>query len=356
MIENKTYSIEWIEAIARQHRNADKILIEKAIRALTLLTELKDTGLNFVFKGGTALMIMLDIPKRLSIDIDIILPDKNVDIESLFSKIIQKGNFTRFQEQERFVNSNIEKAHFKFFYKPSHKTFSEEEYILLDILFENVPYRKLTEIPIISPFLIINGEPEKVTVPTFEDILGDKLTAFAPNTTGIPYFKKDHSMSMEILKQLYDIGNLFEVITDINEVKDTFFDIAQTELTYRKLNQFSPEDVLNDIIKTSFCISVRGISSDCHFNEIQNGIQRIKQYIISELFPIDKVIIAASKAAYIASLIKSGNVEIKRFNNSVSSETMNIIDIEYNKLNKLKKNNREAFFYWYKVLELSSII
>ena len=38
-------------------------------------------------------------------------------------------------------------------------------------------------------------------IPSFEDLLGDKLTAFAPNTTGIPYFKKDDSMSMEIIKQ-----------------------------------------------------------------------------------------------------------------------------------------------------------
>ncbi|MBK7097825.1 MAG: hypothetical protein IPH58_05105 [Sphingobacteriales bacterium] len=45
--------------------------------------------------------------------------------------------------------------------------------------------------------------------------MGDKLTAFAPNTTGIPYFKKDDSMSMEIIKQLYDIGNLFDAVTDI---------------------------------------------------------------------------------------------------------------------------------------------
>jgi len=39
-----------------------------------------------------------------------------------------------------------------------------------------------------------------------EDLLGDKLTAFAPNSTGIPYYKGEDSMSMGIIKQLYDIG------------------------------------------------------------------------------------------------------------------------------------------------------
>jgi predicted nucleotidyltransferase component of viral defense system len=300
MIDNKTYSLEWIETVSKQHRNADKILIEKAIRALTLLDELKSTGLDFVFKGGTALMLMLGSPKRLSIDIDIIIQDKKIDIEKIFTEIIQKGAFIKFQVQERFINSDIEKAHYKFFYKPCFKTHSEEEYILLDILFENIPYRKLTETEIISPFLALQGEQQTVIVPTLEDILGDKLTAYAPNTTGIPYYKKDHSMSMEILKQLYDIGNLFDVITDINEVKETFYRIAQTELTYRKLNHLTPTDVLNDIIKTCFCISVRGVTGDCHFNEIQKGIERVKQFIISEKFLIDNVILAASKSAYIA--------------------------------------------------------
>jgi predicted nucleotidyltransferase component of viral defense system len=352
MIDKKTYTIEWIETISKQHLNADKILIEKVIRALTLLTELKSTGLDFVFKGGTALMLMLGNPKRLSIDIDIILPDKTIDIESLFEKIISSGNFIKFQQQERIINSDIEKAHYKFFYKPSHKTHSDEEYILLDILFENVPYRELIEIPIISPFLAFNAEPKKVTVPTLEDILGDKLTAFAPNTTGVPYFKKEHSMSMEILKQLYDVGNLFDVVTKVAKVRETFYRIAQTELGYRKLAHQTPANVLDDIIQTAFCISTRGTAGNGNFVEIQKGIERVKQFIISERFLIDNTIIAASKAAYMAALIKSDNIEIMRFNKSINISEISITNPTYNKLNKLKKSNSEAFWYWGQVTKL----
>ncbi len=347
MIDQKTFTLDWIETKAKEYRGADKILIEKAIRALSLLIELRSVGLDFVFKGGTSLMLLLSSPKRLSIDIDIILSDKSVDIEAFFGKIVLKGNFHRFQQQERFVNSEIEKAHYKFFYKPSHKTHSNEEFILLDILFENIPYRKLTEIPIVSPFIAMEGMPEKVTVPTIDDILGDKLTAFAPNTTGIPYFKKDQSMSMEILKQLFDIGNLFDVLTDISEVKETFYRIGQTELNYRKLNRLTPTDILDDIIETSFCISVRGTAGNCIFTDIQKGIERIKQFIISDRFLIDNVIVATSKAAYLAALIKSGNTEIKRFDNAINLSDLNITTFEFNKLNKLKKNNREAFWNWY---------
>ena len=52
-------------------------------------------------------------------------------------------------------------------------------------------------------------EPEYLLVktPDINCILGDKLTAFAPHTTGIPLnVKKD----MEVMKQMYDVGALLE--------------------------------------------------------------------------------------------------------------------------------------------------
>ena len=74
MISQKEISIDWINKVSKENRNADKILVEKVIRALLLLEGLVKEKLPFVFKGGTALMLHLNSTKRLSIDIDIILP------------------------------------------------------------------------------------------------------------------------------------------------------------------------------------------------------------------------------------------------------------------------------------------
>src|SRR5690606_26760199 len=141
--------------------------------------------------------------------------------------------FLKWELQHRSTQSKIKKEHYKFFYTPLHKTKKDEEYVLLDILFEEVNYSKIISIPIQSDFIPIAGKPLNVNVPSLEDILGDKLTAYAPNTTGIPYFKKDDSMSMEIIKQLYDIGNLFDAINDIETIKTTFYRFAKTEIAYR---------------------------------------------------------------------------------------------------------------------------
>jgi len=80
MIDREKITLEWIEKVSKANRNTDKILVEKVIRALLLLEGLVKQKLPFVFKGGTALMPHLDSAKRLSIDIDIIMPDKSVNL------------------------------------------------------------------------------------------------------------------------------------------------------------------------------------------------------------------------------------------------------------------------------------
>ena len=66
MISKETLTIEWIEKVSKANRNADKILIEKVIRATLLLEGLSKSGIPFIFKGGTALMLLLNSAKRLS--------------------------------------------------------------------------------------------------------------------------------------------------------------------------------------------------------------------------------------------------------------------------------------------------
>ena len=57
MINQKEITIDWLTKVSKQHRNADKILVEKVIRALLLLEGLVKQKIDFVFKGGTALML-----------------------------------------------------------------------------------------------------------------------------------------------------------------------------------------------------------------------------------------------------------------------------------------------------------
>jgi len=357
MINLNEISSEWLNQVSKQHRSADKILAEKVIRALLLLEGLAKQKLFFVFKGGTALMLHFNSTKRLSIDIDIILPNdsnsfRNKDLESVLDAIIKEQGFLRKELQHRSTTSKIKKEHYKFFYTPLHKTNKDEEYVLLDILFEEVNYVNLISLPIQSDFVPMIDKPLSVNVPSLEDILGDKLTAFAPNSTGIPYFKKDDSMSMEIIKQLYDIGNLFDTVTDLDIIKTTFYRFAKTQIDYRNSEGISENDVLEDIYQTALCIVSRGTDGKGDFEELQNGIERISRFIFSESYHIEKAIAHASKAAYLSTLIHLNAKKIAKFENPLQLKDWQIDEPLNSKLNKLKKSNPEAFFYWYKIYEL----
>src|SRR5208282_4995115 len=268
MISKDTLQPEWINKVSAENRKADKILIEKVIRALLLLEGLAQSGLPFIFKGGSAVMLLQQNPRRFSIDVDIVVPVV-IDVDVLFAKLIEGKYFTRFEVQKRKTASEINKLHYKFFYNPAYQKNISEDNILLDILIEKSPYKKIIPTDIDLPFVQQAGAPAKVNIPSKEDILGDKLTAFAPNTTGIPYEKSGVSVAMEIIKQLYDIGNLFDEMSDIKVVAETFINIAQTEMKYRKL-QGDVKIVLDDILDTALCLATRGKSGKGDITGLQN--------------------------------------------------------------------------------------
>lgn len=60
---------------------------------------------------------------------------------------------------------------------------------------------------ITNELLIVDVPRIMVRVPCAECILGDKMTAFAPHTTGIPL---GVGKSMEIIKQLFDVASLID--------------------------------------------------------------------------------------------------------------------------------------------------
>lgn len=353
MINREKITLDWIQKVSKANRNADKILVEKVIRAFLLVEGLVKQKLSFVFKGGTALMLHLNSTKRLSIDIDIIISKKPEKLDELLDKVATEQGFLRKELQHRNTKSKIDKAHYKFFYTPIHKSKQDEEYVLLDILFEEINYKRIVQINIQSSFVPNESKPLTVDVPSLEDILADKLTAFAPYTTGIPYFKGDDSMSMEIIKQLYDIGNLLDIVSDIEIIKFTFKKFAITELAYREKDTITEQTVLEDIYQTALAIVTRGAEGKNDFDQLLLGIQRVTRFIFSETYHLEKAISHASKAAYVATLIKHNQKAIEKYSNPLQMKDWTIGEPMNPRLNRLKKSNPEAFYYWYKIYELS---
>ena len=152
---------------------------------------------------------------------------------------------------------------------------------------------------------------------------------------------------MEIIKQLYDIGNLFDVSNDLATIKTTFNTIVKIEIEYRNLTNGTPNDVLKDIYETALCISLRGAGGNCNFDELQKGLRAIERFVFSEHYHLEKAIPHAAKAAYMAQLIATSQATFEKFSNPIQVADAKIEAPHNTRLNKLKKSNPEAFFYWW---------
>lgn len=197
MIDIDILSADWI-AEKRMKFSKDPSLMESMIYALYLLEQLQLSGLDFIFKGGTSLLLLLDEPKRFSVDIDIILNPRitRSELEGILSKIVEESVFEKVElDIRRSYIGEIPKAHYKFIFLSSFANRGvhgdvvsiPEREILLDIVFEDTHYPCVVDRRVETEWLLQLGDPVIVKTPDVNSITGDKLTADAPNTTGVPY-------------------------------------------------------------------------------------------------------------------------------------------------------------------------
>lgn len=345
MIQETNYSKKAIQDITKQHfKSKEPQLVEKILMALALLELLAEEEFEFIFKGGTCLLILLDKPKRFSIDIDLIIQDQSKLLIALENICKNSKIFTRFEEDKR-KKSKKPKAHYNIYYQS--KIEDEERFVLIDIMIEKSPYSIQQSSEIKNKYFHISEPYQKVETPTIDGILGDKLTAFAPRTTGKKLGKNEE---LEIAKQLFDVASLFDHATNINIIKETFKTIALSEIKYREL-PISYPDVLQDTFTTSKIIALSGSLEPKIYEELERGTTQLKNYIFKNFGTIE-VHICAAKAAYLSQIILKDASQINRFNKKQDISKIEITQEEYKELNNLKKISPEAFYYWKLAVDL----
>lgn len=369
MIDKASLSAQWLEEKRKQYKK-DPGIIEGMIHALYLLDQLKLTGLDFIFKGGTSLVLIMERPVRFSVDIDIIVKPQltRYVLESYLNKIIESSEFLKLElDEKRSYKEGIPKAHYKFIYSSNVSTRDKEgkiianpeREILLDVLFANNPYPVLLEREIKTEWVVMAGDPLTVTTPDINSIAGDKLVAFAPTTTGVPY---GLDKEKEIVKQLFDVGNLFPLIDNMEIFIKSYNSSAGSEIKYRpERNITSIQDILQDTIATAIIIARREFhtpddeDSKIKYLEISRGIRQFTHFVFEGSFRIDHAQVASAKAAYLSAAILTGyEGKLELFDNSVEIQNYLITRPEYNFLNKRLKfvANGEALFYWHHTVKL----
>ena len=335
MISRENYSEQHVRALQESSRR-DPGLIERALHAFGLLEAITKVGLPFIFKGGTCLMLLLKHPMRLSTDIDIIVKP-GTDIDEYIKRAAEIFPFKAQEEQVRIGKNNIEKRHFKFTYESPIN--GKEIYILLDILFEEDHYASLVEKEIKNELLLTEGENLKVKIPSINCILGDKLTAFAPHTTGILL---GGDKDMEVMKQMYDVCTLIDEFDDFDEMINTYNEIVVQEIAYRGVG-ISREDALDDTFEAAFCIAARDNKHE-EYRLYKDATRSLRSHIYVENYSMEIAAVRSAKILYLIACMKKG-VTFKRITDSESYRDKFYVDSKFTTLKYLKKVNLEAYAY-----------
>ena len=84
MLRQENFAVEHIRELQKNSKR-DPVLLERAVYAFGLVEALARVGMPFIFKGGTCLMLLMDHPRRLSTDIDIIV-EPGTDLDEYLQK------------------------------------------------------------------------------------------------------------------------------------------------------------------------------------------------------------------------------------------------------------------------------
>ncbi len=315
MINKITYTTEWQEKTLTYTKQKNLVL-EKVTYALSLLELISNSNVEFVFKGGTSLMLLLDKLNRFSVDIDILVLESNLE-EFIDGIDIKDTIFTSFKEDFRTYRG-IKKRHFKFFYKSNLD--QTEQYVILDIVYEPIAYQNYTTKKIDFDFINTQKPYNEIKIPVVEEILGDKLTAFAPNTIGVKYADEKYT---EIIKQLFDVSILSKNSSSLNMVLETYKTISAHEIILRKLPKITYMDCIEDSLEALRVLLSNGnYGNKSNFLSLQRGIRGFNNFL-TERFTINSVFQHAANVYILYVKLKVGSIlEYNKLIKGIKNESM----------------------------------
>jgi hypothetical protein len=348
MISPKCFERQWVLEKASEIGCRNPVMLEKSIVALKLLGSLAESGLPIQFKGGTSLLLRLNPIRRLSIDVDIVTQAKPEELLAVLKKAGTHSPFTGYEHDAQRDRELPPKKHFRFFYPSAMEPKTDQ--VLLDVLFERQVAPYCEPVVINTPFITIEREV-RVGVPTVDSLLGDKLTAFAPRTIGILYHPLRRT---DIVKQLFDVGVLFDAATDLSVTAEAYAASHARQLVYRQA-EFSLADTLNDSIEAGFLycqLELRGGVKTEQGLFLQDGVNALQNHLVNQPFRRDEARIATGKAACLAAWIQRRpagvSIEQLRFQPDRVAELRDLqIEAPWTPLTRLKGGNAPAFHFWH---------
>jgi hypothetical protein len=235
------------EHIEANRFNAPSSLAEEAVHCLELVAELVESGLPFQFKGGNSLLLILNEPKRFSIDVDIATDASREQIELCLGAITGENKvFTRWEKRQHKTKPWLPIASYYLYFVSRIKQGAEAS-IMLDVQLRRSPY-KTEKKPVTCGKLYESATLVELPLPA--SIIGDKLLTLGPTTLGIPVGKGKEAQR---LKHVFDVSRLLAVRPPLSEIRQSFIACLHHENEIQDRGK-SVREIIEDTL--SFCRSI----------------------------------------------------------------------------------------------------
>ncbi|MCL2219948.1 MAG: nucleotidyl transferase AbiEii/AbiGii toxin family protein [Chitinispirillia bacterium] len=230
------------EHIERSRLNASPILAEQAIHCLELVAELSSAGLSFQFKGGNSLLLILEEPKRFSIDVDVASDKSREEIEAALDKIVSGfGVFTKWERRQHKTKPWLPMTSYYLYYNSVIDP-QPDTNIMFDVQMRRSAYK--TEFKKVCCGELYRSDV-KTELPLPSSIISDKLLTLGPSTLGIPLGK---GKDAQRLKHVYDVSRLSKAMPDADNMRISFKQCLDQENELQETRNFSADDVLKDTL------------------------------------------------------------------------------------------------------------
>jgi len=324
---------KFIQSQLDARRGLQRELYERSLNGFEYLAQLRGEGLDPIFKGGSAVQVLLpETIQRLSIDIDLAVDETKPEILKILERINKKfdNKFYNFEESSR---EHPDFFQIYFIDVPSFFTDTHSK-LELDFLFHKPNYQ-IQEIQLKS---FLYESDIDVKIPTIDSLIGDKLTVLAPETIGKPL-----NRPLQYSKQLYDLSTLLERSTDFQAIYEAYLDVFEFEKKTRGLDKTTPIETLEDLVNICKLYSLTVYRPNWIINNdviekitfLKQGIRSLDPYTSVNLkFTFPKARREASKIAFLGKLLKL------RYKNDITrSISMKIFQLDNEGINQLFKNS-----------------
>jgi hypothetical protein len=284
--DHKCFTPENLKKIVDEKQLTSIANLEKALFALEYVGQLWNNGVDLVFKGGSAVQILLGGSwNRLSVDVDVCTEVSVKEIERNLYEIKKKFEGKCFDYETR---GDPDRDLFRFYRLTSLPISGPQRRFLLDIQRIEPDYH-LTETPLKSFFY---DSDLIVKTPTGSSILGDKLSVIGPLTIGRKL--EDSRNGIEYAKHFYDIFCLSNNFEEFSETRKTYDSCVEIQSEIRQKN-YSREECIEDGLLTCKIASlpfneeiVNNMSRDDmilkQYEILKKGVHRFGPFMVGERF------------------------------------------------------------------------